>query len=70
MSPAPNAEPSVERLVEMFVVTGLAVSKGTASSWFLISGHVRQGNMSSFGNVNVFPDLDVIALAFGTVICL
>ena len=37
---------------------------------FLISGHVRQGNIFSFGNVNVFPDLDVIALAFGTVMCL
>jgi len=34
VSPAPNAEPSVERLVEIFVVKGLAVSRRTASSWF------------------------------------
>ena len=69
MSAAANAEPCVERLVEIFF-KGLVVSRGTANSWFLINGHVRQGNIFGFGSANVFPDLDVIALAFGTAMCL
>ena len=53
-----------------FVVTCARCVQRDRESLFLISGYVRQGNIFSFGNVNVFPDLDVIALAFGTVMCL